>query len=544
MKTIGIVGAQLSSGHRRMFAALSELFDVQFEEDALVDSRRRPVDAWLFTCLDRELFSRIANYTVPCFAVLSSKSGQSILEKPGLIEFAMHPAVPAVVAGRQIRSTGSTGSCKPPSWLSRVTPLASQGGLPTWMVQGPRGCRLHYVTGSIPELSEDEPVFVHFNGNQFPTMLPLLVFLREVSEDPRWEDPPLQACFMFDDPNLHWLTYGFIDYAELLTHADHYKYHVSFATIPLDGWFVHEPTAALFKEHPGALSLLMHGNDHVSKELARVMEKPRRAAKLRLALERIRRMERRAHVGVSRVMAPPHGACSEETLEQMALAGYEGACISRGSLRNYNRQARWVRTIGMRPCDIIRGLTVVPRFRISRDCHNFILTAAFLRQPIVPVGHHQDVAEGLELLADLSRYVNSLGVVRWGNMTSIIRSHHSRMLDGRFLRLRMHTTQAEIVIPDGVDRIAIERPWLVDEANESLVLCGTGINPPLTGSGTEEFTVCPGQRIRIISGVPPSAPANYLRRDRPRAWPIVRRLMTEGRDRIAPMLRRAKSPPR
>ena len=516
-----------------MFAALSELFDVRFEEHGLAE-RSRPVDALIFTSGDRDSLSRMANYTVPCFAVLS-KAGHDTLEKPILIDFAKHSAVPAVVAGRQVSSTGNIGLCELPP--GEGTPLASQGLIPIWTIQGPAGRRRHYVAVNIPELSEDEPVFVHFNGNQFATMLPLLAFLREVSEDPRWEAPPLQACFMFDDPNLHWRTYGFIDYADLVTHARRYKYHVAFATIPLDGWFVHAPTATLFKQHPEEVSLLMHGNDHVSKELARARETSGAAATLRLALERIQRMERRSHVEVSRVMAPPHGACSEETLEQMALAGYEGACVSSGSLRHYNGKANWVRTIGMRPCDIIRGLTVVPRFRISRDCHNFILAAAFLRQPIVPVGHHHDIAEGLEFLADLSRFANSLGAVRWGNMTSIIRSQYSRMLDGRVLRLRMHTKRAEIVVPDGVDRIAIERPWLVDEANKSLVLCGTGISSPLTGDDTEnQFSVCPGQRISIVSGRAPSAHTVHLRRDRPRAWPIVRRLMTEARDRVAPML--------
>ena len=539
MKTIGIVGAQLCSGRRRMLAALTELFKVRFEEHRLVDSRRR-FDAWIFNCLDRESFSRMVNYTVPCFAVLP-EAGQSTLEKPALIEFTKHSAVPAVVAGRQVRSTGSTSACGFPAWLRGVIPLALQGGVPIWAIQGPAERRVHYASGKIPELSEDESVFEHFNGNQFPAMLPLLTFLREVSEDPRWEGPPLQACFMFDDPNLHWRTYGFIDYAKLVTHANRHKYHVSFATIPLDGWFVHAPTATLFKEHPRALSLLMHGNDHVSEELARVAENPQNAARLRLALKRIERMEHRSHLEVSRVMAPPHGACSEETLEQMALAGYEGACISRGSLRHYNRQASWVGTIGMRPCDIIRGLPVVPRFRISGDCHNFILTAAFLRQPIVPVGHHQDVAKGLELFADLSRYVNSLGKVRWGDMSSIMRSHYSRMLDGPVLRLRMHTKQAEIVVPDGVDRIAIERPWLTEEANESLVVSSTGIGPPLTiGDTGEHFAVRPGQRIRIISSAATNAPGDHLYCGRPRPWPIIRRLMTEARDRLAPMLHRAK----
>ena len=48
--------------------------------------------------------------------------------------------------------------------------------------------------------------------------------------------------------------------------------------------------------------------------------------------------------------------------------------------------------------EMVAGLPVISRFRISRECQNAILLAAYLDQPIIPVGHHQDVAGGLDLL--------------------------------------------------------------------------------------------------------------------------------------------------
>ena len=58
---------------------------------------------------------------------------------------------------------------------------------------------------------------------------------------------------MLDDPNLHWPTYGFLDYAALVGSAKKHNYHVAIATIPLDGWFVHSAVGQLFRENTAHL---------------------------------------------------------------------------------------------------------------------------------------------------------------------------------------------------------------------------------------------------------------------------------------------------
>ncbi len=78
------------------------------------------------------------------------------------------------------------------------------------------------------------------SGNRFLEILPLLQWLREICGHAFSVNPsPPKACFIFDDPNLHWPRYGYVDYRQLAEQAQIENYHVAFATIPLDTWFTH-----------------------------------------------------------------------------------------------------------------------------------------------------------------------------------------------------------------------------------------------------------------------------------------------------------------
>ena len=535
MKQIGISAPFISIGHWRTFAALGAIFDVRFSQCYL--GADEEVHAWIIPQVDEGSAFDIQAKDRPTYAVIS-RAHLVPCGESSTINFVRRLPVPGVLMGRATRSDEAIALKGLPHWLQAVIPLAFKEETPIWAVQDRRDCYHHYVALSIPELGEDEPLYEHFRGDRFLALLPLLVFLRDLTGESRWQPPPLQACFMFDDPNLHWATYGFIDFAEIVKHADLNSYHVSFATIPLDAWFVHGPTAALFRKHRDRISLLIHGNDHISEELARQLPNGERVRMLKQALHRIEKLEQRSGVAVARVMAPPHGACSEETLAQMALVGYEAACISRGSLRHYNSRSDWVRALGMRPSDNIRGLPVFPRFRISMDCQNAILVAVLLRQPIIPVGHHQDVAENLYLLAHLSRFINSLGDVRWTNMASIARSHYSQMVDGHVLHLKLHSKMVEVSVPDGINQISVQRPWLEDEMNEPLLLNITDKEGNVMRKEKASVAVHPGQRVQIVSGGLLEYASDHCSHKKFNPWPSLRRLFTESRDRLAPTIGR------
>ncbi|WP_104428923.1 hypothetical protein [Methylobacter tundripaludum] len=536
MKRIGISAALISQGHWRMFDALGEIFGIRFEEPNVANDTG--IDAWLYLEINPDSMLRIQNSPLPSYAVISEKHLTSCGES-STINFNKHALIPEILSNRDVRSDEVIKLKGLPHWLQNATTLACKTESPIWAVQEHRDCQHHYVALTIPELNSDEPIFHHFHDNQFLALLPLLTFLRQLTDENRWDPPPLQACFMFDDPNLHWPTYGFINFFEMARHADLHNYHASFATIPLDAWFVHQQTADLFQEHHHRISLLIHGNDHIAEELARKIPNEERTRMLKQALFRIEKLEKRANVSVARVMAPPHGACSEETLKKMALMGYEAACISRGSLAHYNKHANWVRTLGMRPAENIHGLPVLPRFRISMDCQNAILVAALLHQPIIPVGHHQDVAENLNMLAHLSDFINSLGEVRWTNMTSISRNHYSKMIDGDILHLKMYSNIADLLIPEGINYILVERPWWQEGAMEPLLIKTTGGFKDLVPIEFHELiAVHSGQHIQIISSQISQAQGNYDSLYKFEPWSGIRRLMTEARDRLVPELRR------
>ena len=539
MKTIGISPPLKSSGLRKTLDALGELLNVRFEERTFRDDAG--LDAWVIFEADREIQHCLARSNCPCYIVI--ESGNLVpCGSSSTIEFARHHALPQLLTGRRVKATEAAKLKSLPRHLKGMAVLASKADAPIWALQEIGGRQHYYVATSLPELQEGESLFQYFSDGQFLQLLPLIIFLRTLTDYQRWEQPPLRACFMFDDPNLHWRTYGYVDFAEIAAHAQQHNYHACFATIPLDTWFVHKPTALLFQQYRDQISLLIHGNDHMTQELAKSYSDEEISNILRQALSRIEEFERCSGVEVSKVMAPPHGACNERTLSNMANIGFEAACISGGSLRHYNSHARWLRTLGMQPSDMIAGLTVFHRFRISSTCHNSMLIAALLDQPIIPVGHHHDLAEGLQLLADLAGFVNSLGTVHWTDMKRISRFHYARRHEGKILKIRMFSKRIEVCVPEGTSQILVELPRL--QGPESMPLAWKSLSDGSEWSPyhpDDPIPVLPGQRIEIVSGLPTSLPIATKDFKKLQLWPVVRRQLTEARDRLAPVLRRVST---
>jgi hypothetical protein len=341
------------------------------------------------------------------------------------VRFSDDTGVPFPFRGRSLRTMVA-------SQLNTLTlnpderPLATCDLGPVWVLSEGEGAKNFRSGFALPVLPAEGSLKDVLNGQRFLEMLPVLHWLREICASVSDGGPPLRACFMFDDPNLHWPRYGFADYRQLATQAERENYHVSFATIPLDTWFTHCGTADIFRNHKTRLSLLVHGNNHTKRELARPYTGPERVYLLTQAIQRIERLERRSGLSVSRVMVPPHGACSEEMLAALPVCGFEAACISHGSLRAHNKAKDWTKTLGYLASELVRGCPVLPRWGVSGDLQNTILLAAFLKQAIILRGHHQDLKDGIELLDDLARFINGLGHVVWSNLSDLSRLDNQR----------------------------------------------------------------------------------------------------------------------
>ena len=337
------------------------------------------------------------------------------------VRFSDDPDVPFPFRGRALRTKVSAQ----PNTLA-LSPgervLAGCESGPVWVVSENEGVKHFRSSFSLPVLPADGGLQDVLNGGRFLEVLPLLHWLRQVCWSRSEDAPALRACFIFDDPNLHWPRYGFVDYQQVAIHAETENYHVAFATIPFDTWFTHSGTAAIFRKHPSRLSLLVHGNNHTKRELAQAFSESERLFLLRQAIRRIERLERQSGLKVSRVMVPPHGACSEEMLAALPLCGFQAACISHGSLRAHNKARAWTKTLGYLPFEMVGGFPVFPRWGFVDDIRNTILLAAFLKQAIIIRGHHQDLKGGIGLLDDLAGFINGLGPVVWSNMTDLSRS--------------------------------------------------------------------------------------------------------------------------
>jgi len=537
MTKIGIYAPSFFPLDEAAFEVLGQALDVSFERRRF-DSDRA-VDGWIVLGADRKLAAEISRAARPCYVVVD-EAELTPVGKSAKITFANHPNLDRIVRGRIVTADDAIDAKGLPHWLDDVTPFAFKDGSPVWAVQERPGCRHHYIALQPPNVNEGEALFSHFSGQRFVSLLPLLLFIRSLRQDQGWQPPPMQATFMFDDPNLHWTSYGFIDYREMVRHAAAGQYHVSVATIPLDAWYVHSPARTIFNDNPERISLLYHGNDHVFRELARPPSTEAMRCLLRQAVARIASMEARTGLAVARVMAPPHGACSETALSEMARLGFEAVCVSRGSLRHHNPGAAWLATLGLKPCDLLAGLPVIPRFGLTRNCHNDVLLAALLHQPIVPITHHQLLADGYDLLDEVARFVNSLDEVSWRNIQTISRSLYSQRRDGSTLRVRMWSNRITVPLPEWTTQFQVDSPRGNDSAVESLYWRNVATEDRRWNVLTpvEPIVVRAGQTIEIACGAAGAIRSATCNVGPRRLAPVARRLLTEGRDRALPSIHR------
>jgi hypothetical protein len=519
-----------------MFNVLGAALGVSFVERTFEDDRN--IDGWILLEADRKLVSDSRRATRPCYVVLDEAELMPCGTSPK-VTFSKHPELPTVLRGEEVTADDASGAKSLPHWISDGVPAAFKEAAPVWTICQTRDGHHHYSALQPPTLDDGDALFIHLSGQRMARLLPLVLFVRSLAEDQAWEPPPLQASFMVDDPNLHWRSYGFINYRNMVEHAQAGGYHVSVATIPLDAWLVHPATSAIFKENTDRLSLLFHGNDHVSQELARARSPEATGHLLRRAIARISRMEARTGLDVSRVMAPPHGACSETALSEMAGLGFEAACVSPGSLRYHNGGAAWTRGIGLTPCDIVAGLPVIPRFGLSKVCRNDILIAALLRRPIVPMTHHHAVADGYDLLDETASFVSSLGRVAWRDMKTISRSLYLQRQDDRTRYVRMLSKRVTVPAREGTTHIRVERPWLEDASEEALFWRVVGADGHWrVAVRPEGISVDDGATIEIASGSTGTTGTGTYSAESPRLAPVARRLLTEARDRALPSIHR------
>jgi hypothetical protein len=467
-----------------------------------------------------------------CF-VFEATAGDGALATEFDVEFTSSSALPAALRGRQFRHESlSDGAVLNETVGEEV--LAQCGGKPAWGVcQSGNSC---HHRAAIP-VNLPTGLLVHqFRRMNFMRLLPLFCFLRAVCVKAGWQFPATRACLMLDDPNLHWWTYGCVDYRQLLQHAQKHEYHISMATIPIDQRWAHGGVVRLFLNHGRHLSLLIHGVRHTFGELVSPGTEKEALELLAQGLRLIQRMEARTGLKVARTVAPPHGKCNLLSLAAMARLGIEACANSWGSITGNVPLKDLPASLAMSGASFLGGgCAVLDRFRMARNRDFEIVRACLLDQPIIPVGHHTDLKGGLELVSLTAGRIAALGPVKWLDMIALVRSNYASMEREETLWVLMHSRHIEIALPPNAVRLALLRPWLrdgeseplsVQVANESIQLDGGKVaivDLPRENKG-EMITVASTHRMAIDPAVLPPLHAAI--------WPVIRRTLSEGRDRL------------
>jgi hypothetical protein len=355
------------------------------------------------------------------------------------------------------------------------------------------------------------------------SLLPLVHLIRRLNAAHGHVLPPLRAAVVIDDPNHHWTSYGHVRYPRLAEHARAHGYHVALATIPLDLWYFDRRAARIFRERPDVLSLAIHGNSHTKRELARARAPEQATRTVAQALARVERFERRSGLRVSRVMIPPHGDFDSLTLDALAMQGFDAAC--------WSPKPRSVIS-GFDVADVADGgLASIPRSLLGR--WDDLPFRAFLGQPIVLEGHHTDLASGLDLLEEAAAEVNRLGTPTWMSLGDIARSNVITHLTGDVLRVRMFSRRAVVTLPKGIRAVTVDSPAYATSDEDTIRATNDGSEAQLGRAG-EEIPVATGV---IELGLVRTWPGRVATRSpSPRPWSVLRRAVTEGRDRVLPTI--------
>ncbi len=521
-----------------IFAALERALPVRFSY--AIESPGTSAGAVPLTC--RSPISRGGTASI----VLDSRENSPLHEFAGEtleVVFADSPRLDPLLRGQRLRHRNPGPFFAVPVAAGDIV-LATLGGVPVWVACQNEAGEIETVSFLPREIAPGAHAFEQLHGDQFIGLLPLFHFLKCSLKRIGWCYPEPRACFMFDDPNMHWSSYGFISFPEIERRSRTANYHATFATVPLDGWYFHKRTAGLFRRNADRLSFLMHGNNHTYAELAQPRSASGHLALAAEALRRIECLETKSGVAISRTMAPPHGACSNAIMAAMLRVGIESAFISPWSLRLWDDTRTWPAELGLVPAEMVGdGFAVLPRFKLTPNCGTTATLSAFLGRPIVPVGHHHDLREGPELLDLVARDINRLPGISWSDSQRLSRSNFAqRSVDGgRALEILPYSTRIELKPSNDITSITILAPAALCGGTESIVW------QHVAESGQTEDFPCGSPfiirrgsaltlKLKILGS---TLPESVVKPRLPFKAP-VRRILCELRDRCVPAFGQVK----
>jgi len=401
-----------------------------------------------------------------------------------------------------------------------------------------RDLEVYFSGVDLPPAEAVIPFRNYFHARNFLSLLPIFLFLRRILKGIELNLPKPRACFIIDDPNLRTMSYGYLNFPEMIRSARKHRYHWAVGMIPIDYRTTSRRVADLLTASSDVFSLVMHGNDHLAKEMARDVSEAEQRFILMQALKRMEDHRVRTRIDFPRAMILPHGVCSLQGIESMRTCGCS-ALVSSHAYPFLSSEETPHNLYQMWPAEMtLRGFPIINRFKEEWD-RNDLLFYAWLGKPLLIYGHNQWLRYGPGPLEEIAYFLNRRGPFSWISVKEIIESNYFCRREGSSFQIRLFSNEVRVDIPKGVRCIKIQKkgldiPWKEEGVfvNQNLLQWST--------KESEESTV-----TLDWAGKPCSLAIRY----RPLSIPLVqgwhrtkwrsrcRRLMMEARDRLLPLTR-------
>jgi hypothetical protein len=523
---------------RKTFEGLSQMFDVPIA--FCQEPELRDLEGMIVLGNQPELIKAAAAEGIPCLVLIPavSEPGPRITTR---FRFSDRPSLPGGLRGEaweEVRDSGASavvpaGDEEPMGWLGdRLVWTRGGGGVPVYRAAVPFSA--YAGDGMAASLAP---------GADRIAFIPLVHFLTELTAQNRWNPPCLSACFVFDDPNLRSMQYGWLNYQELVTRARELGCHASIGMVPLDGAATNSGVAELFREAGDCLSLCIHGNNHTYCELARCETEAAHRVSLAQALRRVRETESRHGVSFCRVMEAPHGVIHHSMFPALLSLGFDAATFTPGQFLNRNGDRAWPPALGWGAQESFPdGLCAIPRIVMSRRWPMEVGWAAWLGQPVVVAGHHWDADSGLGFLEGIASTLSRWGNVKWGRLSRVARACYLTRVESQLFVVKTASRSIWVDVPAQSREMAVERPWMAADTTAPLRIVerATGrvlLDAPC-GRRSEPLQINSPTSLSVLSPPARCFDANEVELPRFRVWPNVRRKLSELRDRALPRLHR------
>ena len=188
---------------------------------------------------------------------------------------------------------------------------------------------------------------------------------------------------------------------------------------------------------------------------------------------------------------------------------------------------------GWHPADLVDGLPVFLRHPFSCRSGAEMTLRAFLGQPLILYGHQDDLLDGLGVLAATAADVRRIGDAQWGSLSALTAASYERRRIGARLDLRLFTRRAMVGIPADAEQLLVTSGAAAG-ANELLFVNG------LPQHFDQPLAVAPSSTVMVELRAPDAVDINHVAPPRRQPLALPRRVLSEGRDRLAPLLSRAR----